>query len=248
MLSFSFIGLLNPNKLPIVSRFYYPNKLISTKDIVVGCYTHGLFKLDSIYKITGINPCLECRALSNNKQIKSFLSNLIDFEKIHPNKYKYPEKTKRIDDYFNVFCKVSNHGIFKTTPHNLKSGYGCPKCGKLTTGWTSTKWEERAKASKYFDSYKVYIIKCFNDNEEFIKIGRTFTTVDIRFKSKRLLPYSYQILNTFIFNSSKECQDYEIKLHKLFTNYKYLPMLSFKGQTECYSLTPDLINFKGTRT
>ena len=46
-------------------------------------------------------------------------------------------------------------------------------------------WTNAAINSKSFESFKVYIIRCYNDNEEFIKIGRTFSKLKKRFCSGR---------------------------------------------------------------
>ena len=34
-------------------------------------------------------------------------------------------------------------------------------------GWNYTTWIRKAKTSKHFDSFKVYILRCWNENEEF---------------------------------------------------------------------------------
>src|SRR5690606_15894237 len=95
------------------------------------------------------------------------------------------------------------HGEFSQVSSNHLSGQGCPKCGaflisrsqkKTPTGWSIKQWENKASQSKNFDSFKVYIIKCWNDDETFYKIGRTFMSVKKRFCSKKTMPYNYEIL------------------------------------------------------
>lgn len=36
--------------------------------------------------------------------------------------------------------------------------------------WDYTSWEDQAKASFYFDSFKVYIVEMYDEYEKFIKI------------------------------------------------------------------------------
>ena len=47
--------------------------------------------------------------------------------------------------------------------------------------WGHIEWKDAGDASAYFDSYKVYIIKCTHKKtkELFYKIGRTFQVIDV---------------------------------------------------------------------
>ena len=54
--------------------------------------------------------------------------------------------------------------------------------------------EQAGEKSKNFDSFKVYVIRCWDDNEEFYKIGRTYLKTKQRFKSNKSLPYNYEIV------------------------------------------------------
>ncbi len=47
---------------------------------------------------------------------------------------------------------------------------GCPKCSYLMRGWGFSRWNQAGLESNHFDSFKVYVIECFNENERFIKI------------------------------------------------------------------------------
>lgn len=90
-----------------------------------------------------------------------------------------------------------------------------------------------SKNSKNFDSFKVYIIKCFNKDEEFYKIGRTYTKIKKRFGTKLLMPYKYEVLNEFI-GTAEEMYDLETKLKNMNKNNKYLPKIKFGGMQECF--------------
>lgn len=105
-----------------------------------------------------------------------------------------------------LFC--NNHKIhFKASPLNHLAKLGCcPNCNsenlsvinsKNPIGWNKTNWFKCANISKNFDSFKVYIIKCWNETEEFYKIGRTFLSVKQRFKSLKY--YRYKIVKVYEF-------------------------------------------------
>ncbi|MGM2770949.1 hypothetical protein, partial [Bacillus cereus group sp. Bce020] len=85
-----------------------------------------------------------------------------------------------INSKTNIKIICPQHGVFEQEAGHHMYGGGCIKCGyekvsknmsENSTGWGVTKWEEKAMESKVFDSFKVYIIKCWNDNESFYKIG-----------------------------------------------------------------------------
>src|SRR5690606_27277387 len=108
--------------------------------------------------------------------------------------------------------------------------------------WRNTDWIKASLRSKNFDSFKVYVIKCWNDEEEFQKIGRTFTTVKHRFLNKKInMPYNYEILKEFIFDEGKDAFDYENELKRTYKNYKYTPKITFKGSGECFKLSPSAL-------
>ena len=79
----------------------------------------------------------------------------------------------------------------------------------------------------------LYVIHCFNDTESFYKVGRTSLSVAIRFRNKSKLPYDYKVIYTII-DEPNTIYDLENKLLSL-RKYKYKPLISFKGETECFS-------------
>src|SRR5690606_7958536 len=130
-------------------------------------------------------------------------------EKVDMNKYKIIDSSfKNSEDKIKVICDI--HGVFSITPHHLLRGRGCPECGRKSiaksakenpTGWSITNWENKAKTSQNFDSFKVYIIRCWNEDEIFYKIGRTYRETKKRFGTKKDMPYNYEVLKEFIFDN-----------------------------------------------
>jgi hypothetical protein len=184
--------------------------------------------------------CYECVSSKISK------GNLKDNEKFleeipisHKDKYTYPEKYIGAHTRININCKI--HGLFLCSPNNHVRGKGCPKCSKLSpnrNGWSYSKWDSVSKNSKQFNSYQVYVIKCSNKetDENFIKIGRTFTTIETRFSGSKVMPYDYEILNVTKFNDALSCCLKEEELHSKFKKYKYKPLIKFRGVCECYDL------------
>jgi len=154
-------------------------------------------------------------------------------KKILPPTISY-EKVNYLLNGANVTLTCSIHGDFNSTPNNILSGSSCGKCTKIGRGWSYTRWKEGAEVSKVFDSFKLYIIKCWDNNEVFYKIGKTFKTIENRFKHKREMPYSYDIIKVII-GDSRDISNLETFLHNENKLNKYFPLISFKGEGECFS-------------
>lgn len=249
-------NLLRNHKLSISSAVnktdYFKNMLLvnnkgyeNNNFIVIGNYISGekiLIKDKySEYLISTSN-------LLNNRNptiISSTDKNLYTKNKlneIHNYKYGYNNLiyNKRIS-IVDITCPI--HGDFKQSLNDHYRGEGCVKCGRdsatkyiseNSTGWGFSSWEKQAYQSKNFDSFKVYIIKCWNEKEEFYKIGRTFSTVKNRFLSKKSMPYKYKIINIFK-DSALKVWNMERDLKNINKDYKYIPKIKFNGSQECYN-------------
>jgi hypothetical protein len=101
----------------------------------------------------------------------------------------------------------------------------------MVRGWNKTNWINYTNGN---NECIFYIIRCKNDNEEFIKFGITSANIERRFQSKREMPYQYEILYD-IKGSGEYVWNLEIKYSKLFKEYKYVPKIHFKGHSECYT-------------
>ncbi len=99
--------------------------------------------------------------------------------------------------------------------------------------WSYTEWENAGLKSSNFTGFKLYVIKCFDKNEEFYKIGKTFTSLYQRFKSYSL-PYDYEIILTHE-GDARKVSLLENYLHKNLKEFKYKPSKTFKGMTECFT-------------
>jgi hypothetical protein len=139
--------------------------------IIIYCREHGDFKQTPDNHLQG-KGCPDCGVERTNRILKSRKKTTEEFVKrsidIHGNIYDYSETVyETFNEKVVIICKI--HGVFKQTPSNHLSGYGCLKCGgniKKTT-------EEFVKQSihvhgnkydysksKYNGSHKKIIIIC----------------------------------------------------------------------------------------
>lgn len=149
---------------------------------------------------------------------------------IHKNKYMY-DKVIYTNNKNKVIITCPYHGDFLQTPANHLQGQTCPKCN--VGGYSKSHWIRFCNNKKDSEP-KVYIIRCFNTQENFIKIGRTSNSVFKRF-SYKLLPYEFEVIKE-IKGSPSFVFDKENELHKLCRHFQYYPKIYFEGITECFTL------------
>lgn len=222
----------------IHNNYYNYDKIEYTKMhcfITIICPIHGEFKQEANHHIRG-RGCVRCSAIINNNRTRSNTDDFIKKSiKLFKDKFDY-SKTKYGKNAFEkivIICK--KHGKFDIRPNthlSKKSKGGCPICAKESIGWTKTAWR-KACINKI---PKLYIIKCYNNNETFYKIGITSQdTLFRRFNCKYWMPYNYKIIEIIENENSDYIFDLERKLHKINKQFKYKPLIWFDGFTECFS-------------
>ena len=201
------------------------------------CPVHGLFEQQANSHLKGAN----CPVCTNHVPLttETFIERA---NKIHNNQYDYSLAEYGYRDIIKIICPV--HGLFKQQAYSHLSGRGCYKCrnqkisksqkDNQSGGWSTNLWETAANKSKNFDSFKVYIIECWNDTERFYKIGKTFKSVKARFKSKSEMPYNYKVLNEYIGNCKEICK-LEQDLKNKHKEHSYTPKNEFNGMYECFN-------------
>jgi hypothetical protein len=194
--------------------------------IDVVCQTHNV-----LFKITPKDllkngSCPECRRLKTTKTNDQFL---IDVKKVHGEKYTYLDTYRANNQRIRILCNTCNR-ISNHTPNLHLAGHGCGHCGHQNSGWGYTNWKEAGNNSKIFDSFKVYLIECWENEERFYKIGKTFKKISQRFKG---FAYQYKVIQV-IEGTSDFISELENKLLQLCGQYLYSPKISFGGQTECF--------------
>jgi hypothetical protein len=87
----------------------------------------------------------------------------------------------------------------------------------------------------------VYLLRLRENNNIFYKIGRTYNTIEERFRN---LPEGIEIIHFEIIKEYKEANNYkesckiydlEHELKSKNIKCKYLPNIKFKGMYECFS-------------
>jgi len=189
--------------------------------------------------LSGFKPSIRC-ALN---PINVFTSRA---NKIHNNKYDYSKSVLGgFKNNITIVCPI--HGEFTQRAYSHLEGRGCFRCGcessleyniNNPTGWSLSEWIKKANNSDAFDSFKVYLILCENEFESFVKIGRSFNTVDRRYMSDKMMPYNYTIIK-IIEDNPYRIFKLESKLKRICKSKSYLPNISFKGMYECF--TPDCL-------
>ncbi len=230
---------------------YFKNMLLEVNE----GYRNGLFEIIGEYIDTSQKILVQDEYSKHLMPISNLLLNcspnilsaldkneftINKLNKIHNCKYGYDELiyTTRTNDVI-IYCPL--HEKFTQCLNDHLYGQGCPKCGRdratqyitdNTTGWGFSRWKEIGEKSKNFDSFKVYILRCWNDEEEFYKVGRTFLTILDRFHSNTL-PYKYEVIFE-VSGTALEIFNKEVELKRLHKMYKYTPKISFNGKTECF--------------
>lgn len=199
------------------------------------CNTHGKFKQTPNAHLSG-QGCPLCGGTC-----KRTVGNFIDKSNIlHSNLYDYS-----LVQYSNGLTKVdiicSIHGIFKQTPNSHLEGQGCPKCAHLICGYNKTSFISRCNNNS--DGLGVlYIIECYNNSEQFYKVGITSKSVRNRFANNTHMPYNISIIREY--RLLPECAyDLENIVLREFAQYSYNPEINFGGSTECFSICAPVVKF-----
>ena len=182
------------------------------------------------------NSNTSCRTCYKNTQCTSLSTFLAKAQSVHGTKYRY-DKVKYVNNTTPVLIYCNYHKeYFLQKPDIHIRGSGCQKCAKLTVGgWGYSTWKKKADRSKHFTGFRLYVIECTDTvtQEKFIKIGKTYTSLEYRFKT---VPYNWKLLYSIEDSDYKVICDFEKTLHKQFKHFRYAPRLPFSGKTECFTI------------
>ena len=203
--------------------------------VKIRCGEHGLFEQQPSNHLMG-KGCEKC-GFKSRKELKTFPFD--EFERIsnikHGSKYSYiKESYNGIKSNIDIICRY--HGVFSQQAKNHMNGNICPQCLTNSPGFTKTRFKKHCDSNK--GNGIIYIIKCFNSDEMFFKIGITSqSSVSKRFDSKARMPYNYNVVESILLGASS-IYDLEKSLHKILKYYKYKPKIQFGGHSECFSFIP----------
>jgi hypothetical protein len=146
----------------------------------------------------------------------------------HNGKYQYPN-FKYVSGKQKIKIVCDTHGVFEQTIESHLYGNGCKKCSKLFSNFNKESWLKKIKNNNCF----FYILKFYNNDEKFIKIGITSKNVNYRYRLEK--KYKYEVIKLYEDSASK-IFDLEKLFLKVFENYKYKPNLPFEGKNECFNI------------
>lgn len=106
--------------------------------------------------------------------------------------------------------------------------------------WSYSDWEQAGKASTSFNGFTLYLIKCYSEDEVFLKVGKTFTSLEKRFCNGEDMPYSYEVLGMWQHNAYA-ISNIESIIKARFKQHKYTPLLEFAGMHECLSFNEAIV-------
>jgi hypothetical protein len=211
--------------------------------ILIYCKIHNeYFEQVAHYHLSGCG-CSKCGEILKMKKItKSETLYIEQLDKKCNGKYTI-KKDSYINDHTKIlhYCNIQKYW-FLAKPSHILAGHGCRKCANIVhskrlkenpLGWSYSNWEKAGIKSKTFDSFKVYILEIWDENEHFFKIGKTYNTIKRRFEYKKALPYKWKILKTYV-GEAKEISVLEQKLKNMNKENKYIPLIEFSGKQECY--------------
>lgn len=208
-------------------------KNTSEKTSVI-CPIHGMFQITPAHHTRRGQGCPKCglnrRASLRTSTIDQFIEKA---KKVHGETYNYSKSVyKNSKIPLIIICKKHGEFLMAANSH-IDNGSGCPACARENS--------YLFKKTKYIDFCKkkgvnpiIYLVKLFNDNEVFLKIGFTLEKLESRFRQTKK-QYLFSEIKTHM-NNPEVIWDLEVLLHRLCKKFKYQPSLLFGGYTECYKL------------
>jgi len=156
----------------------------------------------------------------------------------HGDKYDYSQTIyARSARKVEIICPI--HGVFKQVANDHVMGRGCRACAwEIAREAHRLSWIERANGRPC----TLYLIRLFRQQESFYKIGVTWQSVEIRYKSKAFLNgYQYEVLAQHVSTDAVRIYEWEQSILETFSHLRYQPENSFGGETECFSSADEIL-------
>lgn len=145
-----------------------------------------------------------------------------------------------------IAYECNNHldkGTLYIRYSDLKRGVECPYCAnEKLRGSYCVKLANENKTEWLSIGATLYIIKCYNNEEDFYKVGITKHSIKQRFNTRSKMPYDFKIIfskNVNLYLATK----LEDKILNNYSKYKYIPNMKFGGYSECLTqINLDYVN------
>lgn len=187
----------------------------STKIRIV-CPFHGEFEITPDSHLNSAYGCKKCGTdamakLQKERTLEKFKQSILE-DHLYDYSLSFFEK---IHDKIEVGCP--DHGsYFVTVDHHLR-GVRCKQCAALKkTGGYSEQWFSNNPDQKNVPG-SIYLLKMFDDKEEFLKVGITTNSLKQRYRGSK---YMYEIIRLHRDDLYK-CYQLEKEIKKQFKNFLY---------------------------
>jgi Zn finger protein HypA/HybF involved in hydrogenase expression len=218
----------------IIHNYKYDYKLSNYSKnnipVTIICPEHGEFKQQPSNHMKGAG-CSKCKSKEfsiNRKWTKEKF--LKECEKIHGNLYNYDKVVYNgKNEKVKIICK--EHGEFEQLPYVHLRGSKCPKCNYICNTFKREEWVLKGAGKEGI----FYIIRCFNENENFYKLGITYKSLKFRYR-KSMMPYNWETILEIKSFDLERIWNLESINKKLILNKRYNPKIHFEGCVyECFT-------------
>lgn len=209
---------------------YEKTEYKTTKDkVIITCKAHGDFLQKANNHVSG-QGCPKCADISGSKKrVKQTVTFKKEAIEIHKNKYDYDKVVyKNNKSIVTIVCPI--HGDFNQRASAHISGQGCITCGQVSN-YKKENYIKKAGNRKCI----FYTLRCFNEQEEFYKIGITMNTVPSRYNTNKKMPYNYEITRE-VYGDAGYIWDLELSEKRRLRGSNHQPIIKFAGsKTECFT-------------
>jgi len=192
------------------------------------CKYHGEFV--SVLSQTALKEtcpaCQSLKVINGLQQAFKDRANLVHNGRYDYSKVSYVKATEKVE----IICKF--HGSFWQTPMSHVSGSGCKYCAAEKQTYS---FVERYTSDKEQGSAPglLYILKMWNDQEEFLKVGIT-SNWKRRRRGYNSSPYSYEMIKSWeLTNLATALVEDAVLYTKKRNGMHYTPTKGFDGRYEC---------------
>jgi hypothetical protein len=209
------------------SKTEYVNKRVN---IIVTCKLHGDFTISPKNHWEG-QGCKQCGYINRDNRRSETNKFIQQAKDVHGDKYDYTKtEYTTARNKVKIVCPIHGEFDIKAASHTTNK-QGCRECGYMYSTLKKNDWIAKAKGRQGV----FYIIKCYNDTEEFYKFGITSTTTKKRYSHKEHMPYKFEIIKEVVSNDLAYIWDLEKRFKRLKSKNRYVPLLKFNGSsTECF--------------
>jgi len=204
-------------------------------DVKIICPQHGVF-LQKPRTHLQSKGCIECGKIVKSEKMTYTTQEFIDkCTIIHNGKYDYSNvcyehSTRQIE----IICNI--HGSFYQEAHSHLRGWGCNICAHRNR-FSRTGWRESCKGRTSY----VYLVHLITPLENCYKIG---ITINLSERYKGYLREGIQVKEKALmsFENSDDSFNMENHLFRLLKQYKYKPLYTFGGRTECFQNRSEVLS------